>query len=570
MSETIGLDIGSHSMKLVGLKQTSKGSSLTHAGIKEIPSETANEDWNHCSEILKALSREIGIEPAKVRLTVSGDGITIRRITIPSMPKAELKEAVSWEIKGDLPFPIDSAQIDFHIVNEFEEAGVKKLDLIAAVCPDHLIDRTLSIAKGAGFKPTHLDAGPFALWNALLAWDRLKEEEVIALIDLGADKTGINLFKDGILQFCREVTPAGADITRSIMEGIGFDEEPNLLHERTEMIKQEVGIPSESDHQRIVDESIDLSKISFLVRPVLERLAAEIQRSLDYCMNQFNWERIDRVLLTGGGANLKNIASYLADELRLPIERFNPFGEIFLDSEQIDAQVLDQMGSIFTVAGGVALPEPKRIELLPAKEPFLSRARVEKFIPILAPLITLFIFLWIIWGMSGQAAAIKKEHETKMTKMAIHETIQSRLIPLKEKEKQIQQALSLFPSSVIIPVPSQEVLRAVSHIVPSNVTLTLLSVQYEEKPSKEESQTKGEWELEIAGLAFGRDLRRLTALAQIIDRLEKSSLFENAKLVSVDENKSYNRPGVEFGIVCAIDLNGQKRDERAITIDAKD
>ena len=61
-------------------------------------------------------------------------------------------------------------------------------------------------------------------------------------------------------------------------------------------------------------ESINLSKISFLVRPVLEKLVAEISRSLDYYKSQFHAERIDRLLLTGGGANLTDIASYLSDD----------------------------------------------------------------------------------------------------------------------------------------------------------------------------------------------------------------------------------------------------------------
>ena len=66
------------------------------------------------------------------------------------------------------------------------------------------------------------------------------------------------------------------------------------------------------------------------------------------------------------------------------------------------------MGSIFTIAAGLALPEPKRIELLPAKEPFLSKVQIGKLIPVLAPLITLFIFLGIIWYMNGQVTAHPK------------------------------------------------------------------------------------------------------------------------------------------------------------------
>jgi type IV pilus assembly protein PilM len=569
MTEIIGLDIGSHSIKLVGLKVTSKGPFLTHAGIKEIPYGSDKEDVNTVSEILRTLVSEVGLKTKKVSLTVSGSGVNIRRISVPSMPKAELKEAVRWEIKGQLPFPIETAQIDFHILDEFVEDNVKKLDLMVVACPNLLIEQTLSIARGAGLQPVHLDVGPFALWDAFLVWGRVKEGEEVALIDLGADKTAIHLFKGGILQFSREVTPAGADITRAIMDGLLPGEEPDILYKKAERIKQELGIPSEAHDERTVDDSINLSKISFLVRPVLERLTAEIGRSLDYYRNQFFVEQINRVLLTGGEANLKNIASYLGGELRLPVENFNPFREILFDSKKIDAQILDQMGSQFTIAAGVALPQPKRIEFLPVKEPILTKARIVKSIPVLAPLIALLIFLGIIWNMSAKVASIKQERDAKVAKVTNIETLQAKLTLLKEKERRVKQELSLFPSSVIVSVPYQEVLREISHIVPDNVTLKLLSVQAKAKPLKKEVQTSksqaGESQqdqesgLHITGIAFGSDIQCLTALAQIIEGLEKSPLFKNAKLISADENKLYNRPGADFEIVCDINTGKASR-----------
>jgi type IV pilus assembly protein PilM len=560
MSETIGLDIGSHSIKLVGLEMTSKGPFLTHVGIKEIPYGGEKEDPHFISEIIKALFREVGLKPGKVNLTVSGSGVHIRRITIPSMPKAELREAVRWEMKSYLPFPIESAQIDFHILHEFMEKDLKKLDLVAVACPHHHIDRVLSIAEGAGLNPIHLSVGPFAFWNVLLALDQLKKEEVVALVDLGAEKTGIYLFKDGILQFSREVTPAGADLTRAVMEGIASEEGPDLVYEQAERIKKTMGIPSKTFYEKNGDPLINSSKIPFLVRPVLERLIVEIGRSLDYYKNQFHVERVDRLLLTAGSANLNNIVTYLADELGLPVERFNPLKEIPFDAKKIDAQLLDQMGPVFTIALGVAINESSRIELLPPKETFWSRARTEKLAPRLSVLITLLVFSLIIWNMSGQVSALKKERDEKMVKVKTLETLQARLTLLKEKESQIKQDLSLFPSSVIALVPFRETLRAISRIVPENVTVTLFSIPDKAKPSKEEPQTNRR-ELQITGLAFGSDLQCLTALAQMIEGLEKSPLFKNAKLVLAEENKSYNRPGVGFEIVCDLNLDGQKRKE---------
>jgi type IV pilus assembly protein PilM len=576
MPETIGLDIGSHSIKLVGLKMTSKRPFLTHAGIKEIPYGIDKENVDTVSEILRTLFSEAGLKTKKVNVTVSGSGVNISRIIVPSMPKAELKEAVRWEVKGRLPFPVETAQIDFHILTEFVEDGAKKLDMIAVACPNHLAERTLSIVKGAGLQPTHLDVGPFALWNALLAWDRFKKEEIVALVDLGAEKTGIHFFKNGILQFSREVTPAGADITRAIMEGIEAEKEPNLLFERAEKIKEEMGMPSETGSEGVGDalrqaKDVNLSKIQFLARPVFEKMAAEIGRSIDYYGNQFN-ERVNRVLLTGGGANLKNITSYLGGELHYPVEHFNPVKKILFDAKRIDLQVLEQKGSMLTSAVGIALREPKRIELLPAKEPFFPKVSVGKLIPVLTPLIILIVFLWIMIGMNGKELSIKKDLETKKATIANLETLSAKLTLLREKENKVKQELSLFPSSVWVSVPYREILKEVSGIIPENVTLTLLSVQNKEKPLPKGSQTskpeegesqkdKGS-ELHITGLTFGSDVNCLTALAKIIEGLEGSPLFKNVKLVSTEENKSYNQLAAGFEIVCDIVANTQKKEEK--------
>jgi Tfp pilus assembly protein PilN len=117
-------------------------------------------------------------------------------------------------------------------------------------------------------------------------------------------------------------------------------------------------------------------------------------------------------------------------------------------------------------------------------------------------------------------------------------------------------------------VPYAEILKEIGQIAPNNVTLTILSVQAKGKPLKkevqtsisqeEESQQDQERELHIAGVAFGRDIQCLTALAQIIEGLEKSQFFKNAKLMSAEENKLYNQPASQFEIVCDILVKGEE------------
>lgn len=569
MSETIGLDIGSHSIKLVGVKKTSKGPLFTGLGLKKIPQGIAKEDADALSILLKDLVEESGIKTKKVRLIVSGSGIQIRRMTMPFIPKKELHQALPWEMKQHLPFPVETAHIQYHILGEFVEEGAKKLDLLAVACPNNLIGQTLSIVNGAGLQASHLDVSAFALWNSLLAWNQLKIGETVALVDLGSEKTSLYLFKDEILQFSREMTPAANDLTRAIMDGIPFERDLIHLFEKAERLKEEIGILPETGWEKGIEEPADLPKISFLMRPVLERWGAEIGRSLDYYRNQFYGEKVDRLLLTGGGARLKHFASYLEGELKLPIKVFNPLENTLYDAKKMDIQAVGSMGSVFTAAAGVALSGPKRIEFLPARESFCHKPQSERRVLLTALLITGLLFAVIFYHTNNRLDALQKEHDEKMARVAKLEDLRSKLTLLKEKEMKIKRDLSLFPPSPAFSLPYRDILKEVSRVIPGNVTLTYLgfesqrleiqsgakSLKKSEPASKPgETGTKEEEEkiLYLGGLAFGNDLHCLTALAQVIEGLERSSLFSNVKLVSTDEHKLYNQPATEFDVTCNI------------------
>jgi Tfp pilus assembly protein PilN len=138
------------------------------------------------------------------------------------------------------------------------------------------------------------------------------------------------------------------------------------------------------------------------------------------------------------------------------------------------------------------------------------------------------------------------------------EVLPEKLAALKVKEMQLKQDLSYFSTTQILPGLFREVLREVRRLVPGNVTLTLLAVQTKSQPFPQESPVKEAKELQLTGLAFGSDAQCLAALAQIIEGIEKSPRFKNARLVAADENRSYTRPGVQFVLVCEILLEGAK------------
>jgi len=562
MKEIITLDIGSHSIKLLGLKKTSRGPFLSHLAIKKIPKGIDQEDVRAISSILKLLMEDEGIKSKKIKLTLSSPGIQLRRMVMPSIPKNELTEAIKWEMKAYLPYPPEEATFRYHIIDQFTQDKAKKLDLLIVSCPSEIIEKILKISSDAGLEVEHLEVEAFSLWNALIFFEETKIGETLALLDFGAKKINLFIFKDGIIQFAREFTPGSDDLTRAIMEEIPSKEDLHLQFEAAERIKEEIGIPLDSPSIKEEIGPIDPSKLLFIIRPILERWISEINLSIEYYRTQFYGEHIDRMLICGGGSNLKNISSYLQRELRIPVKHFNPLSEILYDPKNVDSNLIEQMGSTFSTSFGASLSKPKEIDFLSPKLYFWERFPLDKIVSIGIPLITILIYILMIWQTETKLAKFERDQKDRMEKLKKLESMVFQFRQLKEKEEKIKRDLSILPSSIGKPIHYEEILIKISEMIPPNVSLTSLEITSETKNPKFELKSSKLKEakspddekriLYLSGLAFGNDIQVLSAISKVIEGLEQLPRFKNVKLLSTNENKSYNKFSAQFEIICDI------------------
>ena len=269
MSKTsIGLDIGSHSIKMVELKHSSKGVFLTNFAVKELPLQARGEKKSAgvIAQEVKKLFDEQNVKPRKVTVGASGSQVAVRRINLPLMPKKELKEAARWEARKFVPFPLEKTIVGFQVLGEIAQAGARKLDLMVAAAEGGFIENQLAIVKQAGLEPVGIATIPDALWHCMQALSGPRKGDCI-LIDIGATKTSINIVKDSRLQFTREITTAGNELTMAIQEAATL-EGGALDFVEAEEIKKKYGIPQKEDVEGDKGH-VPLPKISFLIRPVL-------------------------------------------------------------------------------------------------------------------------------------------------------------------------------------------------------------------------------------------------------------------------------------------------------------
>ena len=526
MKTSVGLDIGTHSIKLVELKNSLKGVILTNFVVKDLPPEAREE--KRSVEVLAKFIKEIFVEeninPQKVTIAVSGPRVVIRHITVPLMPKNELKEAVKWQTKKLIPFPLDRAVLDFQLLGEIVSEGTSKFDIVVAAADRELVENQLAIIKEAGLTPGGISTISNALWHS---FQKIPEagKELTAIIDIGATKTSINILKDNRLKFTREISTAGNSFTNAIEEAATL-EGNSLDFEEAEEIKKEYGIPK-PDNEKVKDNNITLQKISFGMRPVLERILLEINQSFEFYNGQFKEEKLKKIFLSGGGARLKGLKEYLTDQLGIEIELLIPFKD---------------MTSNFAIATGLAMGKAEEINLLPEEYSLGTRMLLQIRAPVVFACLVFILLSFLYIKMNVTSEKYRKDLSLKEKKLALLQSDSIRLFQLEENRKRLKKEKALI-SKVVLDQPFWgEILKEISHIIPAETTLTALSFRTKE----------AEKEIQLEGVAFGEDSEIVKSIIEIIEGMEKSPFFSDIQLFSSRENNEYNKQGANFEFVCRI------------------
>jgi len=368
----IGIDVGVSSIKVVQMVNVNGEMTLVKSTFVEIGGVPGND-----KEILASLKTAlIGFETkgAKIVAIVNCPQTCTRKIVTPNMPKGELAQAVHWEAKNAIPFSIDEALMGFDIIGDIVEKGVKKKIVAVAATPNETVDRLLSLFSKAGIELSTVIPMSVSIQNLMTA-SQGKRELNIAVIELGAAITELNIYQKGRLAFSRKLPIAGGDITRAMTSTLMSKEgKVELTFEEAEKIKREKGIPI-GDDTELIDGKILPSQILSLVRPCVEQLASEIERSFDFFREESHGAKVDKIILFGGGADLIGLTKALYDELEIETIIGNSLEGIdnTLDLKDNDKHVTSRLD----LAIGAALNKSDQINLLPVEVKEKGRRFVE-------------------------------------------------------------------------------------------------------------------------------------------------------------------------------------------------
>jgi len=317
--ESIGIDIGSHSIKLVHLKKLHQGFKLLNYEIKSTVPEGIEYTLSDLSPeryapILSGMLKTTKINPKKIKHIVSsvgGDNTSLKQIKTIFLPDEELESALFFEAKKHLPIGGSEMVLDYQVLNIEEKTNNMNI-LLAATTKDVLAEHS-NILSGAEITPGIVDVESLAVANSF-ALNTVMEDGVYVILNLGAHKTNMVIYGPKAKFFARDINWGGFNITKDLMK------KHNISFEEADKMKLESGIIEEKKAEKKSMLALNISEKS-----TQEQIALEVKRSLRFYVKEAGNSDFRKILLIGGTAKLNGLVEYFTEQLNIPTEIYNPY-----------------------------------------------------------------------------------------------------------------------------------------------------------------------------------------------------------------------------------------------------
>ena len=342
----VGVDIGTSAVKVMQVRESGKGIHLLKYGVEPLPPQSIVDghvmNSGAVADALRKTMKDLRISQKEIALSISGNSVIIKKLNLPLMRQDELEEQIQWEAEQHIPFDISEVEIDYNVL--WQNPDVGQMDVLLVAAKKDEIQDLVEVVKELRLRPLVVDIDAFAMQNVYDLNYGFNDGETVALLNIGAEITTVNIIHGSISQFTRDISNGGASITEEIQKQlqVSFDE--------AEAYKAGGGMYSNA----VVPQEVD-----GIIAGVVDAIAGEIQRSLDFYMATSNRGDVEKIFITGGSAKIPYMRSAIERRSRVPVELLDPFRRVLFDERQFNPQVLKSQASQAAICLGLALRKQK-------------------------------------------------------------------------------------------------------------------------------------------------------------------------------------------------------------------
>lgn len=341
---TVGLDIGSSSIKLVRLDHSREGYSVSAIGIRELPPEAIVSDEIRDREAvmfnIQSLIDQTDPKIKDVVVSISGHSVITDKFMIDKKTGPEAEQAILFETEQRAPFDVEDVNLDYHIIRTDEDINKTHVLLVAA--RKEYLRSYLDLIEDCGLRPIVVDDDAFAIYNAYEANYEMDPSRVTALVNIGFDVTNLTYMAEGFFCATRDVSAGTREIFDAVQKEFRLNPELTIKAMKGEMA-----------------DSIDQDMFKATIMSASEELVSGIELAFSYFRSQTKIENIDWIVLSGGGALVPYMPEFLQSKINIPLELANPLRNIDYDPELFQYVQPEKIAPLLTVSVGLAMRKAK-------------------------------------------------------------------------------------------------------------------------------------------------------------------------------------------------------------------
>lgn len=337
----VGVDIGSHAVKVCQLRRTDRGYFVVNLGSALLPEGAVDDgtlnDPESVGTIIADLFKNLKIRSKKIGISISGYSVIVKKVNLAVMEEEQLEEHIMHEAEQYIPFDIDDVYLDFQdLKTNTGTSDSDRTDVMLVAAKKEIVDDYLNMLEEIKLQPVIVDVDGFALENTYE--HNFPKNENVALVDIGASKMNINILSKGVSVVARDIVVGSRQLTDQIQRA--FD----LEFEEAEALK--LGQIPAGDKQ---------SEIEDIFSSTCTQWVLEIKKAIDLYHSNHQDSPLTKLVLSGGGAKVAGLIDFLKSETSLPVELFNPFKNMKSNVRTIDPDYLVRIGPEMAIATGIAI-----------------------------------------------------------------------------------------------------------------------------------------------------------------------------------------------------------------------
>lgn len=350
-SPPVGLDIGTDQVRAAQIRPSGTGFTLVAYGSVPLPYGAVVEgeivDPVAVSSAIRSLWKQAGLRSKEVCVGVSNQKVVVRLVDLPFMAPDELAGAVQYQAQDYVPIPIEGAVLSYEKIGEYmTPSDEHMMEILLVAAQREMISSVVSAVESAGLKLMQVDVTAFALARALLDSDPalFSDEDqgsVIGMIQITSGLTNIAVVERGVPRFTRVSSIGANHFTQAVANVL------NMTFDEAQIIKDRVGLPV-GDVEDVPVEGVDPEMVHRAREAMgheASRFIAEIRRSLDYYLTQTtSAQTIKRIVLSGSGAQMEDLAAYLERALQTQVIIGDPLARVSASGAVERAVLADRTG----------------------------------------------------------------------------------------------------------------------------------------------------------------------------------------------------------------------------------